>query len=376
MNVQLTGLPTAATVNIPFAQIIGVSAAGNFVPGQLIGYNANANFLTLGLGIASALNTPNDVFSISMSVTGLSDSGSLAASTASAMAGFMNAQMGTFRQRLGVNPYGDAGKVMSAFVRVYTDQGDVSQRHSSNFGSGGFFDFDTASWGREVGVNANLFGNFHAGLVLGNADSRQRLTGGGSGVTRQHAMTVGGYLTWYVPGAWYADFAVRQMAPDIHVTTSAGTMASRAHVNSMSLEAGYEWSIGGITLVPQAQYTRTKVKDVDPFIGGLDTFVVHGGTFERGRIGLEVNKTWQSASGVRWMPYASINAIHDFSGTSTYTVANVFTGSTTMKGSSAMAELGVGVQKGGLGFTLSANWNDGGPYKSFVGAQANLRYSW
>jgi len=376
VNVQFTGLPTTTTINIPFAQISGISAAGNFVPGQFIGYNANANFLTLGLGITSALNTPNDVFSISMSVTGLSDSGSLAASTASAMAGFMNAQMGTFRQRLGVNPYGDAGKVMSAFVRVYTDQGDVSQRHSSNFGSGGFFDFDTASWGREVGVNANLFGNFHAGLVLGNADSRQRLTGGGSGVARQHAMTVGGYLTWYVPGAWYADFAIRQMAPDIHMTSPAGTMASRAHVDSMSLEAGYEWSIGGITLVPQAQYTRTKVKDVDPFIGALDTLVVHGGTFERGRIGLEVNKTWQSASGVRWMPYASINAIHDFSGTSTYTVANVFTGSTTVKGSSAMAELGVGVQKGGLGFTLSANWNDGGPYKSFVGAQANLRYSW
>ena len=378
VNVQFTGLPTSTTTNIAFANVSGTSAASNFVAGQFIGYNANANFLTLGLAVNSAINTANtanDVFSISMSVSGLSDSGSLAASSASGMAGFMNTQMGTFRQRLGVNPYGDAGKVMSAFVRVYADQGDVSQAHASNFGSGGFFDFDTASWGREVGVNANLFGNFHAGLVLGSMDGRQRLTGGGSGESRMHAMTVGGYLTWYVPNGWYVDFTARQMAPDMHLTTSAGTMASRGHVNAMSLEAGYEWNVGGFNLVPQAQYTRTKVDGIQTFIGGLDTLTTHGGTFERGRLGLEINKTYLSGD-VRWMPYASISAVHDFSGTSTYTVANVFDGSTTVKGGSAMAELGVGMQKGGFGFTLSANWNDGGPYKSVVGAQANLRYSW
>ncbi len=376
VNVQFTGLPTTTTTDITFANVTGTSAAGNFVAGQFIGYNANANFLTLGLGVKSAINAANtsdDVFSISMVVNGLSESGSLGASTASGMAGFMNAQVGTFRQRLGVNPYGDAGKVMSAFVRVYADQGDVSQKHASNFGNGGYFDFDTASWGREVGVNANLFGNFHAGLVLGNMDGRQRLTGG-AGESRMHAMTVGGYLTWYVPNGWYVDFSARQMAPDIHLSSSAGTMSSRAHVNAMSLEAGYEWNVGGFNLVPQAQYTRTKVEDAT-YTGNLDTMVVHGGTFERGRLGLELNKTYVSGD-VRWMPYATISAVHDFSGTSTYTVANVFSGSTTVKGSSAMAELGVGVQKGGLGFTLSASWNDGGPYKSVVGAQANLRYSW
>ncbi|MBN8717711.1 MAG: hypothetical protein J0I72_07970 [Stenotrophomonas sp.] len=377
VNVQFTGLPTATTTDIAFANVTGTSAAGNFVGGQFIGYNANANFLTLGLGVKSAINTANtsdDVFSISMVVNGLSDSGSLGASTASGMAGFMNAQVGTFRQRLGVNPYGDAGKVMSAFVRVYADQGDVSQKHASNFGNGGYFDFDTASWGREVGVNANLFGNFHAGLVLGSTDGRQRLTGGGVGESRMHAMTVGGYLTWYVPNGWYVDFSARQMAPDIHLSTSAGTMSSRTHVNAMSLEAGYEWNMGGFNLVPQAQYTRTKVEDAT-YIGNLDTMVAHGGTFERGRLGLELNKTFLSGD-VRWMPYATLSAVHDFSGTSTYTVANVFNGSTSVKGTSAMAELGVGMQKGSFGLTFSASWNDGGPYKSVVGAQANLRYSW
>ncbi|WP_240125670.1 hypothetical protein [Thermomonas alba] len=377
VNVKFAGLPSAAITDIPFTNVTGTSAAGNFVAGQFIGYNANANFLTLGLGVKSAINSANtsdDVFSISMAVTGLSDSGSLGASTASGMAGFMNAQVGTFRQRLGVNPYGDAGKVMSAFVRVYADQGDVSQKHASNFGNGGYFDFDTASWGREVGINANLYGNFHAGLVLGSADGRQRLTGGGVGQSRMHAMTVGGYLTWYVPNGWYVDFSARQMAPDIHLSTSAGTMSSRTHVNAMSLEAGYEWNMGGFNLVPQAQYTRTKVEDAT-YTGALDTLVMHGGTFERGRLGLELNKTFLSGD-VRWMPYATLSAVHDFSGTSTYTVANVFSGSTSVKGTSAMAELGVGMQKGGFGMTFSASWNDGGPYKRVVGAQANLRYSW
>lgn len=378
VNVQFTGLPTSATTNIAFANVTGTSAAGNFVAGQFIGYNANANFLTLGLGINGAINTgntANDVFSISMSVTGLSDSGSLAAASSSGMATFMTAQVGTFRQRLGVNPYGDAGKVMSAFVRLYSDQGDVSLDHASSFGAGGNFHYDQATWGREVGINANLYGNLHAGLVLGDADSRQKLTDGGVGESRMDGMTVGGYLTWYVPGGWYVDFSARQMAADIHTTTSAGTMVSRAHVNAMSLEAGYEWTVGGFTLVPQAQYTRTKVEDVRTFVGDLADLAVHGGTYERGRLGVELNKTYLSGE-VRWTPYASINAVHDFSGTSHYTVASVFDGSTRMKGTSAMAELGVGVQKGGLGFTLSANWSDGGAIKNFFGAQANVRYSW
>lgn len=378
VNVQFSGMPTTANTKVSFANVTGTSAASNFVAGQFIGYNANANFLTIGLGVTSALNagnTANDVFSISMDVTGLSDGGSLAASAASGAAGFMNSQMGTFRQRLGVNPYGDAGKVLSAFVRLYSDQGNMEPTHiSSNFGSGGHFNFEQSTWGREFGINANLFGNFHAGLVLGNADSTQRLTDGGVGENRMNGMTVGGYLTWYVPEGFYVDFTARQMAADIHLTSSAGIMASRAHVNSYSLEGGYQWNMGGFNLVPQAQYTRTKVADVSTFIGTLDNMTSHGGTYERARLGVELNKTFLSGQ-VRWTPYASINAIHD-TGDSAYTVANVFTGSTSFNGTSTMAEVGIGMQKGGFGFTLSANWNDGGAYKSFVGGQANIRYSW
>ena len=41
-----------------------------------------------------------------------------------------------------------------------------------------------------------------------------------------------------------------------------------------------------------------------------------------------------------------------------------------------MAELGLGVQKGGLGFTIGANWTDGGALDGFFGGQAMIRYSW
>ena len=41
---------------------------------------------------------------------------------ASGAAGMLNAQVGTFKQRMGVNPYGDAGKVMSAVFRTYTTE--------------------------------------------------------------------------------------------------------------------------------------------------------------------------------------------------------------------------------------------------------------
>jgi outer membrane autotransporter protein len=90
---------------------------------------------------------------------------------------------------------------------------------------------------------------------------------------------------------------------------------------------------------------------------------------------VELNKTYLSGD-LRWTPYASINAVHDFSGTSTYTVANVFNGSTSVKGTSAMAELGLGVQKHGWGFSIGAHWTDGGAFKSTVGGQAIVRFAW
>lgn len=378
VNVAAPGLPTTAHTSAVFARVSGTSVASNFVAGQIFGYSP-ANFLDLDLTVSSQINTANtapDLFSVNVDVVGLSDSGSLAASVASGAADFLNSQVGTFRQRLGVNPYGDAGKVMSAFLRVYSSEGDVDQAHvAANFGQGGNFAYDQSSWGREVGVNANLFSNFHAGVVLGTAESRQRLTGAGVGENRMDGMTWGAYATWYVPQGFYVDLTHRQMAVDVESRSIAGLLQTRAHTSSQSLEAGYEWAVGGFTIVPQIQYTRTEVEDIRAIAFDRATFEGHGGTSERGRVGVEFNKTF-NAGNLRWTPYGSISAIREFDGEMTYTVGNNFFGSTSIDGTSAMAELGLGVQSGAWGFNIGANWTDGGAYKSAVSGQASVRFAW
>ena len=377
VNVKFIGVPTLGAPAVEFASVTGTSAAGSFVGGHVLGYNQNANFLTLGVDVTSVLNagnTADDLFSVGLRVDGLSDGGTLAANAASGAAGFMNSQVGTFRQRLGVNPYGDAGKVLSAFVRVYTDQGDAKPTHvAGNFGQGGNFAYEQASWGREFGVNANLFGNLHAGVVMGNAASRQRLTDG-EGQNRMNGTTFGAYATWYVPEGLYVDLSGRWMGADIRSDSVGANLQSRARTSAVSLEAGYEWKLGSVNVVPQAQYIRTRVADVRMFHGEQLDFTVQGGTFGRARIGVEFNKTFQSGD-FRWTPYGSISALRDSGGKTSYTVGD-FYGSTGVSGSRAAAELGLGVQKGGLGVTLGVNWLDGGSLKSFIGGQANLRYSW
>ena len=200
--------------------------------------------------------------------------------------------------------------------------------------------------------------------------------GAGHGENRMDGLTWGAYATWYVPEGFYVDLSGRWMAADVKSISAAGTLVTRAHTRAMSLEGGYEWKLGSFTLVPQLQYTRTEVQDVRTIYGDRADFMAHGGTYSRGRLGVELNKTFTTASGLRWTPYGSINAIREFDGESTYTVADNFHGSTSLDGTSAMAELGIGVQKGGFGFSLGANWTDGGALDGFVGGQAVFRFAW
>jgi outer membrane autotransporter protein len=379
VDILFAGMPLVAHTSIDFAHVSGTSTAGSFVPGQILSYNHARNFLDIDFSIGSRLNAANtadDVFSIDLDVVGLNDSGTLAANVASGAAGMLNAQVGTFKQRMGVNPYGDAGKVMSAFFRTYTSEGDVNPDHvAANFGQGGNFDYDLSTWGREVGVNANLFGNVHAGITVGTADGRQRLTGAGVGSNRMDGMTWGLYATWLAPQGFYLDVSGRWMAVDVLSTSAAGQLQTRAHTGAWNLETGYQWAMGGLSIVPQLQYTRTEVEDVRAIYGDRANFEGHGGVSERARLGVEVSKTFQSGN-VRWTPYGSINAIREFDGKMDYTVADNFFGNTSTEGSSTMAELGLGVQAGGWGFTIGANWVDGGAFKSTVGGQAVIRFAW
>jgi len=381
VDIQFAGLPTTRQTSIDFARVTGTSVAGNFVPGQILSYNAPRNFIDLRYTIGSNINVANtapDVFSIKLDVAGLLDSGTLAANVASGAAGMLNAQIGTLRQRLGVNPYGDEGKVMSAFVRFYTSEGDVSPDHvAANFGQGGNFNYDLRTSGREVGVNANLFEGFHAGVTLGTADGRQSLTGAGIGQNRLDGMTWGAYATWFSPGGFYVDLSGRWMAVDVDSTSAAGNLVSRAHTAATNLEAGYNWTTaGGFVITPQVQYTRTVVDGILTVFGDRANFEGNGGTSSRGRLGVEVSKAFQTAGGMRITPYGSINAVREFDGEMNYTVADNFFGNTSTSGTSSMLDLGIGLQKGGWAVTAGANWVDGGAFNSVVGGQVIVRLAW
>jgi len=165
------------------------------------------------------------------------------------------------------------------------------------------------------------------------------------------------------------------MAVDVESTSIAGLLQTRAHTSSKSLEAGYEWAVGGFNIVPQVQYTRTEVEDIRAIAFDRATFAADGGTSSRGRLGVEVNKTF-SAGNLSWTPYGSISEIREFDGEMTDTVGNHFFGSRSVAGTSAMAELGLGVQSGGWGFNIGANWTDGGAYNSGVSGQASVRFAW
>ncbi len=380
VDILFEGLPTVANTSIDFARVTGTSVANSFVPGQVLGYNYPRNFIDLQFTIGSRINTANtapDVFSIDLDVVGLLDSGTLAANVASGAAGMLNAQIGTFKQRMGVNPYGDAGKVMSAFFRYYSSEGDVTPGHfAENFGQGGNFDYSLNTWGQEVGVNANLFSTFHAGVALGTADGRQRLTGAGIGENRMDGMTWSAYATWFAPQGFYVDLSGRWMAVDVRSTSAAGALETRAHTKAANLEVGYPWTTGGgFTITPQLQYTHAEVEDVRSIYGDRADFEGEGGTSSRTRLGVEFSKTFLTSGGMNITPYGSINAIRE-DGEMNYTVADNFFGTVDTQGTSSMLDLGIGLQKGGFGLTAGANWVDGGAFNSVVGGQVVVRFAW
>jgi hypothetical protein len=379
IDVNLIDVPRTASSAITVVDVAGDSTAASFVLGN-VRYNT-ANFLALDFDttLVANINPGNaaaDTFSLGMEVTGLNDTGALAASVAPGAQSLMASQVGTWRQRMGV-----IDKIskhsLGLWVRLFQNEGSIEpELAASNFGPGGNFAFDQKNSGTEVGVDFAVADEVSVGLLLAKADGKQDLNGDGVGSSKLDGDTVGAYGTWLSPLGFYVDASYRQMSFDARFNSAAGTIRGSGDADTFNLEAGYAWTLqGGLKVEPQVQYTLTQVDNIDTMTGALAQFRAEGGDASTGRLGVMVRKSFGTGNTV-WTPYASINAVHEFDGENAYSINGDFFGATTTEGTSTLFEGGVSVQTGKLSVFGGFNWQDGGALQGFGGGQLGVRYAW
>lgn len=366
LNVNLVDLPTAPSIDVPLIATSG-TLAGDFVLGNT--QFTLDGFVTMDFG----LNVSDDSVSLGVDVTGLNATGELAADIAPGVQSLVNAQAGTYRQRMGVVP--EAGKVgLAPWMRMFTDSGDVDARYAGNFGAGGL-GFHQSNHGWEVGLDTRPSEHVAFGAFIGKSDGSQGLEGAGS--NRLDGSTFGLYGTWFGGHGAYVDVSHRWTGVDARLRSAMGTHTTKASAQSFNVEGGFTaWtSAGGLNVVPQLQYTRTRISDIRTLHASQAEFVNEGGMSSRGRLGVALDRSFQGGS-FTLTPYGSFNVVREFDGDFDHAVNGGIQGTTSTDGTSAMVELGLGARKGGLSISGGANWMDGGAVDSVTGAQLTVRYSW
>jgi outer membrane autotransporter protein len=166
------------------------------------------------------------------------------------------------------------------------------------------------------------------------------------------------------------------MSFDATLSSAAGETRTHGKANTFNVEAGYAWTLGdGFIVEPQLQYTNTQVDGVGTLNGALTGFTPDGGSSSRGRLGVAVRKSFVNGN-TTWTPYAAVSAVHEFDGSSAFTINGNFSGATNTKGTSALVEGGLAMHTGNLSVFGGLNWQDGGALQSVIGGQIGVRYTW
>jgi hypothetical protein len=375
INVSIDGVPTVVNgQQAPVVEVTGNVASGAFTGGEVLNYDPR-NFLTYDVTVGTAQAGGITTVSAGVEVTGLNDTGVLAASVAQGAQSLVNSTIGTLRQRTGVlYPLEDGQAGISPWVRYFTDKGDLAPA-ASGFGRDADFGFEQENSGTEFGIDFAVGNGFHLGVLGGNADGKQRLTGA-TGSDRLKLHGAGVYASWYGP-RFYVDVSQRWMDFDTRLDSASGEMETSGNATATNIEAGLSgWSAYGVDIVPQVQYTRTKIDNVGPLAGSLTQMDVEGGASERGRVGVAVSRSFAGSNGFSWTPYGALSAVREFDGETGFTVADAFSGSTSSEGTSTLAELGIGLHAGGFSATAGLNWADGGAVDNARGGQVVVRYTW
>ena len=387
VNVNLLSDPTTASTTIPLVQVSGTSAAGSFVLGtftQPKGFlglseslvNTPPNTTSLGLAVAATTPPPTGV-GVGVTVNGLSQLGTLAASAAPGVQSLMNSQIGTLEDRMGAVSQTIKGG-LSLWTRAFADSGTVDPDHSAgNFGQNGNFGFDQSNSGEEVGLDFAISDEFKAGALFAKSQANQSLDGNESDSSQIRGDTSGVYGTWISSSGLYVDASYRWMTFNDRLHAPTGYASIHGDADAFNLEVGKTWTLAnGLQIAPQFQYTLTKVDNINAQTGSLAGFQSTGDDASRARLGVMFSKAYTPASSnAVWMPYASLSAVQELDGKNSYSVDNTFYGETDTKGTSVLAETGLNVQLGKLAVFGGLNWQDGGALKSFFGGQVGLRYT-
>src|SRR5690606_38666469 len=133
------------------------------------------------------------------------------------------------------------------------------------------------------------------------------------------------YASWN-GSRFYADASWRWMDFDARLMSVAGEQRTSGNATAFNLEAGYTgWTLAGVNVVPQVQYTRSVVDNIDAIAGSEVDMDIYGGVSDRARVGVSLDRTF-IASGLRWTPYGAISAVREMSGDSSFTIADRFSG--------------------------------------------------
>jgi outer membrane autotransporter protein len=310
-------------------------------------------------------------------VTGLSDTGALAANIPGSVQSLMNSSVGTWRQRMGVIDQFSDGAV-ALWARIWTDKGGWSPEHHAAFGDGGNFDWDQKNSGLEAGVDFAVSDEFSVGLLVGKSEADVDLDDPGVGSADLDADTWGVYGTWISPTGFYLDASYRWMSFDVDLNSVAGGMEVDGDAESFNLELGYAWTLsGGLKIEPQFQYTKTSVDELDVLetTTGM-SFHNEGGDSSRGRVGVALRKSFGEAdAGWLWTPYVTLSAVREFDGETQYTINSDFHGETSLEGTSTLLELGFTARHQNWSIYGGLNWQDGGAVNNFFGGQLGVRYT-
>jgi outer membrane autotransporter protein len=380
INVDLLDLSAPIADIIPIVEVTGDSAAANFALGD-VDFDPNDSFVNLDFGLVAdidATNATNDVFSLGIAVTGLTDTGTIAASIAPSVHSLLQTEVGTWRQRQGVIDAFNDGAV-SLWARVFTEKTNFSPEfESTTIGLNGNFDWEQKNRGVEAGVDFAVTDEFSIGLLAAKSKADLDLDPGAASADID-ADTWGVYGTWLSPSGFYLDTSYRWTKFDTDLDSLAGPMhIDGAKAETFNVELGYAWTLaGGLKIEPQFQWTKTNVKDLDVLTtaNGM-TFHSEGADSSRGRLGLAAYKGMGDAdTGWRVTPYVALSAVREFDGENDFTINDTLVGRTTREGTSGLLELAVTARHEGLSIWGGVNWQDGGGIDSSIGGQLGVRYT-